>query len=211
MVTILLIRHGETDWNKEQVFRGKSDVPLNQTGLSQARAVGKALEEIAIDAIYASPLARALETARVLAEGRHVTIRAEEGLSDVDFGLWQGMSKENVKRDYPDLYDTWLTAPQLVTLPRGETLLEVQKRSMAAVQRAIDSNPGKTIAIVSHRVVAKVILCGVLGLDLSRFWHVKQDTCAINRFEYEQGSYFLTLLNDTCHLKGLAGASAVDF
>jgi broad specificity phosphatase PhoE len=211
MVTIILIRHGETDWNKEQVFRGKIDVPLNQTGVAQARALGEALAEIAIDALYASPLARAFETARVLAEGRKRAVRAEEGLSDVDFGLWQGMSKENVKRDYPDLYDTWLTAPQLVTLPRGETLLEVQKRSMAAVQRAIDSNLGKTIAIVSHRVVAKVILCGVLGLDLSRFWHVKQDTCAINRFEYEQGSYFLTLLNDTCHLKGLAGASAVDF
>ena len=211
MVKIILIRHGETDWNKEQVFRGKIDVPLNQRGLAQARGVKEALAEIVIDALYASPLARAFDTARVLAEGRNLKIRAEEGLSDVDFGLWQAVSKGKVKEDYPDLYGTWLTDPHLVTMPRGENLLKVQKRSMAALERAIDSNPGKTIAIVSHRVINKVILCTVLGLELSRFWHVKQDTCAINRFEHDNGSYYLTLLNDTCHLKEVAGASAVDF
>ena len=211
MVQIILIRHGETDWNREQVFRGKIDVPLNETGLSQARAVREALAEIAIDELYASHLARAFETARVLADGRHLEVRREQGLSDVDFGLWQGVSKEHVKKDYPDLYSTWLTDPQLVTFPRGETLLAVQKRAMAALERAIDGNPGKTVALVSHRVVNKVILCSVLGLDLSRFWHVKQDTCAINRFEYENGSYYLTLLNDTCHMRGLAGASVLDF
>jgi broad specificity phosphatase PhoE len=132
-------------------------------------------------------------------------------LSDIDFGLWQGVSKENVKKDYPDLYNTWLTDPQLVTFPRGENLLMLQKRAMAALERSVDSNPGKTIALVSHRVVNKVMLCGVLGLDLSRFWRVKQDTCALNRFEYDNGYYRLTLLNDTCHMKGLAGASATDF
>ena len=211
MVTIILIRHGETDWNAEQVFRGKIDVPLNKLGLAQAGAVKEALAEIKIDALYASPLARALDTARVLAEKRNLEIKVEEGLSDVDFGLWQGVPKGKVKEDYPDLYNTWLTDPHLVTFPRGETLLKVQKRSMAALERAIETSPGKTVAIVSHRVVIKVILCSVLGLDLSRFWHVKQDTCAINRFEYDTGGYFLACLNDTCHLKGLAGASAVDF
>jgi broad specificity phosphatase PhoE len=211
MVKIILIRHGETDWNQEQIFRGKIDVPLNQTGLAQARAVRGALAEITIDSLYTSPLARAFETARVLAEGRHLEVRREEGLSDVDFGLWQGVSKEKVKKDDPDLFSTWLTDPQLVTFPRGETLLAVQKRAMAALERAIDSNPGKTIALVSHRVVNKVILCSVLGLDLSRFWHVKQDTCAINHFAYDYGSYYLTLLNDTCHLKGVLGASVADF
>lgn len=211
MVTIILIRHGETDWNKEQVFRGKIDVPLNQRGLAQARGVKEALAAIIIDALYASPLSRAFATAQVLAEGRKLDIITEEGFSDIDFGLWQGVSKGKVKEDYPDLYSTWLTDPHLVTLPRGENLLKVQKRSMAALERAIDSNPGKTITIVSHRVINKVILCTVLGLDLSRFWHVKQDTCAINRFEHDKGSYYLTLLNDTCHLRDIAGATVLDF
>lgn len=211
MVKIILIRHGETDWNKEQVFRGKIDVPLNQRGLAQARGVRHALEGAAIDALYASPLARAFDTARAFAEGRNLEIRVGEGFSDIDFGSWQGLAHQQVKEQFPDLYATWMTDPHLVTFPRGETLLKVGKRAMAALERAIETNPGKTIAIVSHRVVNKVILCTVLGLDLSRFWHVKQDTCAINRFEYDAGSYYLTLLNDTCHLKGHADASAVDF
>lgn len=211
MVKIILVRHGETDWNKEQVFRGKMDVPLNQLGLAQARGVKEALEGEAIDALYASPLSRAFATAEVLAEGRKLAIRVEENFSDIDFGAWQGLSRENVNEEYADLHATWLSDPHLVTLPRGETLLKVQKRSMAALEHSIESNPGKTVAIVSHRVVNKVILCAILGLDLSRFWHVKQDTCAINRFEYRDGSYYLTLLNDTCHLKSIAGASAVDF
>jgi broad specificity phosphatase PhoE len=211
MVKVILIRHGETDWNQEQIFRGEIDVPLNQPGLAQARAVREALAEIVIDALYASPLARAFETARVLAEGRNLEVRREEGLSDVDFGLWQGLPKEKVKKDCPDLYSTWLTEPQLVTFPRGETLLKVQQRAMVALERIMDRNPGKTVALVSHRVVNKVMLCGVLGLDLSRFWRVKQDTCAINRFEHDNGSYCLTLLNDTCHLRDVSGASAADF
>ena len=211
MITIILIRHGETDWNREQVFRGKIDVPLNEVGLSQARGVKKALEGVAIDAIYASPLSRALDTARMLSEGGALDVRTDEGFSDVDFGSWQGLSHQKVKEQFPDLYATWVTHPQLVMFPRGETLLKVQKRSMAALDRAIESSPDKTIAVVSHRVVNKVILCAVLGLDLSRFWHVKQDTCAINRFERRDGGYYLTLLNDTCHLRGVAGASLLDF
>lgn len=211
MVKIILIRHGETDWNKEQVFRGKIDVPLNTRGSAQAHAVGAALQEVVIDALYASPLVRAYETARVLAEGRNVEIGAEEGLSDIDFGLWQGVPKEKVRETYPDLYATWMTDPHRVTLPQGETLRTVQNRSMAVLERIIGNNPGKTIAVVSHRVVNKVILCGILGIDLSRFWYVKQDTCAINRFEYDAGCFYLTLLNDTCHLKGIADESAADF
>lgn len=211
MVHVILIRHGETDWNKEQIFRGKIDVPLNGIGLAQARCVRDALDQVPIDAIYASPLARAFVTAQVLAEPGKLSVRAEEGLSDIDFGTWQGLSHQKVKEDHGDLYAVWLTSPHRVTFPQGETLRRVQKRAVAALEGIIANNPGKTVAIVSHRVINKVILCSVLGLGLSRFWHLKQDTCAINRFEYKQGGYFITLLNDTCHLKGVAGASLVDF
>ena len=211
MVKIILIRHGETDWNKEQVFRGKIDVPLNVLGLAQARGVRQALEQVAIDALYASPLSRAFATAQMLVDARRLSVRVEEGFSDIDFGAWQGLSHQKVREEYGDLYAAWRATPHIVTFPRGETLLKVQKRSMAALEHSIKNNPGKTIAVVSHRVVNKVILCTILGLDLSRFWHLKQDTCAINQFEYAEGSYFITLLNDTCHLKGVQGASLVDF
>ena len=211
MVNIILVRHGETDWNTEQVFRGRIDVALNQVGLSQAEAVGLSLKERDIDVLYSSPLKRAFETANILAKGRNVEIVSEEGFVDINFGLWQGISHQKVKEDFKNLYAQWLSEPHTVSFPEGESLEEVKARSQTALDTLIKNNPGKTVAIVSHRVVNKVLLCTVLGLNLSHFWNIRQDTCAVNSFEYREGNYFLTLLNDTCHLKGIKGASKVDF
>ena len=211
MVKIILIRHGETDWNKEQIFRGRIDVALNEVGLAQARAVQKFLKDVQISAIYSSPLSRALETARVVGEGRNCEVKIEEGFIDINFGRWQGLSHQKVKEDYKDLYEMWLTKPQVVTFPEGESLEEVQRRSMKALEKVIKKHSGETLAIVSHRVLNKVLLCTILGLELSQFWYIKQDTCAINRFEYKDNKYYLILLNDTCHLKRVEGASLIDF
>ena len=211
MTAIILIRHGETDWNREQVFRGRIDVALNEVGVTQARAVQESLKDTEIDGIYSSPLSRAFETATIVGENRNVEVRGEEGLIDIDFGAWQGLSHQKVKEEYKDLYETWLAQPDLVTFPDGESLKEVRIRSMESLEEVIKNNPGKTLALVSHRVVLKVLLCTILGLKLSRFWYLRQDTCAINRVEYKDGNYFLTLLNDTGHLREVQGASVVDF
>ena len=211
MVHIILVRHGETDWNTQQVFRGRVDVALNKVGLAQAKSVGVSLQDRAIDAIYSSPLSRALETAHMLAEGRNIEVELERGFIDIDFGAWQGLSHHKVKEDFKDLYTTWLSEPHKVKFPDGESLEEVKIRSKQALEKVVENNPGKTVAIVSHRVVNKVLLCTILGLDLSHFWYIRQDTCAVNCFEYKEGNYYLTLLNDTCHLKGVKGASVLDF
>ena len=211
MTEIILIRHGETDWNREQVFRGRIDVALNEVGVTQARAVQESLKDTVIDGIYSSPLSRAFETASIVGKNRKGAVRVEEGFTDIDFGAWQGLSHREVKEKYNDLYETWLTQPQLVTFPGGESLDDVQKRSLQALEGTVKNNPGKTLALVSHRVVLKVLLCTILGLELSHFWYLRQDTCAINSFECKDSHYFLTLLNDTCHLRAVHGASTVDF
>ena len=211
MVHVILVRHGETDWNTQQVFRGRIDVSLNKVGLSQAEAVGASLQDSAIDALYSSPLNRALETAHMLTKGRNIEVEREESFIDIDFGAWQGLSHQKAKERYDDLYKTWLRAPHRVTFPGGESLDEVKFRSKKALAKIVENNPGRTVAIVSHRVVNKVLLCSIVGLDLTHFWYIRQDTCAVNRFEYNNGNYYLTLLNDTCHLKGVKGASTADF
>ena len=211
MVKVILIRHGETDWNTKQIFRGRKDISLNEVGLAQAKAVGASLKDVQIDVVYSSPLDRALETAKILADSRSLEIELEEGFIDIDFGKWQGVSHEKVKEKYEDLYEMWLKNPQMVTFPEGENLKDVRTRSMEALEKVIRKHPGKTLAIVSHRVLNKVLLCSILGLELSHFWYIKQDTCAINRFEYKDERFYLTLLNDTCHLKKVEGASPIDF
>ena len=122
MVNIILIRHGETDWNTEQVFRGRIDVPLNRVGLSQAEAVGLSLKDRDIDALYSSPLKRAFETAHMVAKGRKLEVLSEEGFIDINFGLWQGISHQEVKADFKDLYARWINEPHKVTFPEGESL-----------------------------------------------------------------------------------------
>lgn len=211
MEKIILIRHGETDWNREQIFRGRMDVALNDVGLAQAEAVRESLKDVEIHRIYSSPLKRAFETAGALGKNRGLAVEIEEGFIDIDFGKWQGLSHQKVKDEYESLYATWLAEPHEVVFPEGESLKDVGKRSMEALGKVIKNHPGETLAIISHRVLNKVLLCGILGLHLSRFWYIKQDTCAINRFEYKDGHYYLTLLNDTCHLKKVEGASVMDF
>jgi len=211
MVKIFLIRHGETDWNREQIFRGRIDVSLNEIGLAQARAVKVWLKDEKVDALYSSPLSRALETARILSENRDCEVVKEEGVIDINFGKWQGLSHHRVKEEYKELYHTWLSKPHTVTFPDGESLTQVRERSVKALERVIKDHSGKTLAVVSHRVINKVLLCNVLGLDLSRFWYITQDTCAINMFEHRDGNYYLSLLNDTCHLRRVEGASPLDF
>ncbi len=211
MTKMILIRHGETDWNKEQIFRGRIDVALNEVGLAQAGAVKESLKDVKIDRIYSSPLSRAFETASVLEENRGLEVEIEKGFIDIDFGKWQGLSHEKVKEEYNNLYEIWLTEPHNVVFPGGESLEDVRKRSMKALEKVIENHPEETLAIVSHRVINKVLLCAILGIELSHFWYIKQDTCAINKFEYKDGNYYLTLLNDTCHLKKDEGASVIDF
>ncbi len=211
MVKVILIRHGETDWNTQQIFRGKIDIPLNESGLAQARAVRESLKDREIDRIYSSPLSRALETARILGENRNLKIETEEAFIDIDFGRWQGLSHQKVREAHKDLYEMWLSNPQTVTFPEGESLETVRTRSGKALEEIVKNHPGETLAIVSHRVLNKVLLCAVLGVELSHFWYIRQDTCAINVFEYKDGAFYLTLLNDTCHLKNIEGTSKVDF
>ena len=182
MVKIILIRHGETDWNKEQIFRGRIDVALNEVGLAQAGAVKESLKDVKIDRIYSSPLSRAFETASVLEENRGLEVEIEKGFIDIDFGKWQGLSHEKVKEEYNNLYEIWLTEPHKVVFPGGESLEDVRKRSMKALEKVIENHPEETLAIVSHRVINKVLLCAILGIELSHFWYIKQELCILKGF-----------------------------
>jgi probable phosphoglycerate mutase len=209
MTRLLLIRHGETRWNREEVFRGRADVPLSERGRKQAAALAASLpQEVA--AIYASPLSRARGTAEIIgrAIGRAPVILEE--MTDMAYGEWEGKPLAAVERDYPALFSTWAATPHLFRPPAGETLDEVRARAFPVVQALIPAHPDQTIALVTHRVVAKVLLCAILGLENSSFWLLRQDTCCLNEVEAEAGRFVIIRLNDTCHLREL-GRDRVDF
>ena len=203
MTSIYLVRHGQTAWNKEEIFRGRIDVPLDETGLRQAELAGEYLKEVEIDGIYSSPLSRAWQTAQKIAQFHKLNVQSLEGIVDMSFGRWEGRALLEIKETDSETYRQWREEPHLVRLPGGESLNDVGIRSMAALEEVIRKHPGKTLVLVSHRVINKLLLCGILGLDNSHFWQISQDATAINLIQYRKGEYILSLMNETCHLKAL--------
>jgi len=203
MTSIYLVRHGQTAWNKEEVFRGRTDVPLNETGLKQAELAGQYFKGMEIHAIYSSPLSRAWQTAQKIAQIQTVKVEPLEGILDMSFGDWEGHAHQEIRKMDNETYRQWVESPHLVKLPGGESLDDVRGRAMAALEEVLRKHPEKTIVLVSHRVVCKVMICAILGLDNSHFWQIAQDTTAINLIQYNKGKYILSLMNETCHLKAL--------
>ena len=203
MTRIYLVRHGQTAWNKEEIFRGRTDVPLNETGLREAQLAGEYFREMEIHAIYSSPLLRAWETAQKIADVQRLEVRSLQGIIDMCFGEWEGQSLKDVQEKDGQRFQQWKNEPHLVKIPGGETLDEVRDRAMAVLEKTIKSHSGKTLLFVSHRVVNKVILCSILGLDNSHFWQIGQESTAINLIQHKEGKYVLSLLNEACHLKRL--------
>lgn len=219
MIRFILVRHGQTEWNRVERYRGRADIPLNEVGIAQAQAVAERLAGVPIAAVYSSPLSRAFETARAIAEKHGHDVETTDALIDIDFGDWQGLTPKEVSEKYPDLHSDWLHHPERVKMPGGESLDDVRARVLDFVKELSfprqKEDRGKdlakrfenqTVVLVSHRVVCKVLLCAVLELDNSRFWQIEQDNVAINTFEWDQRQGFVVhSINDTCHLKGLEG------
>lgn len=210
MTEIILARHGETEWNVEEVFRGRIDIELNEDGIKQAELLAEYLSDLKIAAIYSSPLKRALQTAEIIAGYHRLNVEIASGLIDLDYGKWQGLRHQEVKDKYKELYRGWIKSPDKVKMPAGESLNDVRKRAIGVVNKVTAKYEG-TVVLVSHRVVNKVLICALLGVGNSHFWHIKHDTGGISTFTYENGRFVLTRHNDTSYLEPLHKAPLSDF
>ena len=212
MTQIILVRHGQTPWNRDKIFRGSKDIPLNDQGREEARLAGEWLKGETIQAAYTSPLSRSRETAQAIAQ-HHAGLEVKDlpGLSDLCYGDWEGLPLTEVKVKYADLYRQWETAPHLVRFPNGETLAELRGRALSAVIEVVHRHPGVTVLLSAHRAVNKVLIAAFIGLDDSHFWRIGQDTTAINRFLWTGTAWQIMAINDTGHLRGMARGVYVDF
>jgi len=210
MIKLILARHGETVWNVEKIYRGRADVNLDEVGVKQAGLLGKYLSNWELEAIYSSPLRRAIDTANIIARYQKIGIQIAEGLIDFDYGEWQSLSEQTAKNLYPALHDEWHNNPHKVRMPGGESLEDVKKRAIKVVNAVLSEYQG-SVLLVSHRVVNKVLICSLLGLGNSYFWNIKQDVSGITIFNYVDGRFVLTRHNDTSHLKELQKSVLDDF
>jgi broad specificity phosphatase PhoE len=209
MGEIYLIRHGETEWNREQVFRGRADVPLSDRGRDQARLLADSLSESSLEAVYSSPLSRARETAAPLCGGLGLDLLTEEGFVDMSFGEWEGVSVADVRRRWPDLSQTWMRSPEEFRAPGGEALAEVLVRAWSALEKAAERHGAA--AVVSHRVVCKLLLCRAVGVGEAGFWRMRVDTASLSVLESEGDKWVVTGMNDVSHLSALGERDAADF
>jgi len=214
MIRIILVRHGRTEWNKEEIFRGTIDIPLDDHGRKEAALAGDWLRDETFHAAYASPLSRAAETAEIILKPHALPLSHHPGLTDLNYGEWQGKSLTEVKTIYPELYHQWQKTPHRVVFPNGENLNSARDRSLAAIQEITEKHKDQadqTILVAAHRVINKVLIAALLGLDNSHFWEIGQDTAALNEFKYHNGKWICRKLNDTCHLRNLDGRVTTDF
>jgi broad specificity phosphatase PhoE len=210
MTELILVRHGETVWNVEKIYRGRADVNLDEVGIKQAELLGKYLGNWELEAIYSSSLKRALDTANIIARYHKIGVYIADGLIDFDYGEWQSLPEQEVRKLYPALLDKWHNNPQEVRMPGGESLADVRERAAGVVDDVLSKYEG-SVVLASHRVVNKVLICSLLGLDNSYFWNIKQDVGGITIFNYVDGRFVLTRHNATSHLQELQKCVLDDF
>ena len=211
MVEIIFVRHGETEWNAREVFRGRADIPLDETGFKQAGMAGEYLKNEKLEAVYSSPLQRALKTAEAIAGPQKLDVNIVDNLNDIDCGEWEGLSVTEVKERYEEVYQDWLDTPEQVKIPGGESLDDVTNRALPFVQDAVMRAGEGKIALVSHRAVIKVLICALLRLDNSSFWSFKIGNGAVTRFVFDGNRAIMIGHNDTSFLKPLNRPALKDF
>ncbi len=200
MTEVVIVRHGETEYNKLGVFRGRLDVPLNERGREQAACAARALGSEPMAAVYSSPLVRALDTARAIAEAHDLTPIVDQAFHNIDLGEWQGVEKARVEREEPELWELWTNDPDALRIPGGETLAEVRERAYRRVLELVWEYRGKRIAIVTHRSVAKLLGGALLGMERGYFWKLYLDNAGFSVLGHRDGGFVLLRWNESCHL-----------
>ena len=183
MTRLILIRHGETDWNAEGRWQGHADVPLNSRGHAQAEETARSLAGEKIDAIYVSDLRRTEQTAEPLARAQGLEVRVDRRLREIDQGEWQGLLISEIQSRYADEFRRRRENPLEVAPPGGETALQVRERVLAAVQDILSAHPGQTVAIVSHGFALAVIRAYFQGVPIGKVWELVPKNGAIVELE----------------------------
>ncbi|MDZ8259638.1 histidine phosphatase family protein [Nostoc sp. ChiQUE01b] len=208
-VRLLLVRHGETDWNRQTRFQGQIDVPLNDNGRQQSQKASEFLQEVAIDNACSSTMLRPKETAEIiLKQHPNVKLELQDGLREISHGLWEGKLETEIEQEFPGELQRWRLIPTQVQMPEGENLQQVWERSVAAWQSILQTasnNQFKTVLVVAHDATNKTLLCHILGLSLENFWSFRQGNGAVSVIDYPAGIDGLPVLqamNITYHFGG---------
>jgi broad specificity phosphatase PhoE len=184
-MTLYLIRHGETAWNRHGLYQGTSDIPLNAAGRAQAETLAEALRGVRLDAAYTSPLRRARDTAATVLGDRDVPLGVLPELRELCYGLWQGRGAAPLGRCNPGLEQRWRDRPWSVRFPGGECLADVQRRAASALEHIRAAQSEGNVLVSGHGHLNRVLLIHLMGWPRERFWSIAQPNAGCLRVELD--------------------------
>ncbi len=204
MTRLILTRHGHVDWIAPERFRGRAELALSELGRRQVEATAKRIAAAwRPAAVYTSPMSRAVDTGTAIAGPFGLTVQPIGGLNDIDYGEWQGLTRDEVRRRWPEEAEAWFQRPHLAATPGGETLAAVLTRATATLHDILRRHRDDTAVLVGHDSVNRVLLLHAMELPLSRYWHFQQEPCAVNDLSFVDGAFNIRTINETYHLAGL--------
>jgi probable phosphoglycerate mutase len=198
---VFLVRHGDTVLSAEDRFAGVTDVELSEKGREEARRLAERLRGEKITAVYASPLGRTVETARIIAEPHNLEVQPCDGFREISHGHWEGMKRHEVEEKFPKEMAEWEKDPYTFAPVGGESGLAVTARALPALIDLVRRHPGERILIVSHKATIRLLLSSLLGFDPRRYRdNLDQKPAALNIVDFRDPARArLTLFNDTSH------------
>ena len=184
MTKLLLVRHGETDWNRERRWQGHSDTPLNDVGREQARALADELENEQLAAIYSSDLRRAYETAREVADRKRMDVIVDRDLRETHLGVWEGLTSDEIEHRWPDDFRRW-RAGEVLLGRGGETPEDVRGRVLRAAHRIAAAHPGEQVLVVSHGGALRTLALHADAIDRDS----RLENCGVVKLVFKDGAF----------------------
>ena len=201
MAIFHFLRHGEATWNAEGRLCGRTDVPLSDGGHRQAQLLANRMKSIVAEALYTSPLSRAVETARLIgaAIGREPVV--DRRLVELNYGAWEGRTFDEIQRAAPAVYAAWDADPGRLAPPEGETGAQLIERVTPFLAEVAQRHQSGNVVVVCHKTVCRLLACHIMGMPLADYRRrVAMENAAINIFETAEGVWRVVALNDTSHL-----------
>ena len=199
-LTILLVRHGETDWNRKKRFQGRNDIPLNNKGRKQAMTLGKIMSRYDVSVIYSSQKSRAVETAEIVNRELKTKLEIVPDLREISHGVYDGLTMDEINARHGDSIEKWRADRINIAPPEGESIRQCYERVVPVFESLVETTGEDPIMIVSHMIVTKSILLHLMGAPLESFWRFGQGSAALNIIKYIDENPVVELLNFTEHI-----------
>ena len=201
MKRIYLLRHGETHWNLSGKVQGTEDILLTDMGKKQAYRLSKSIKNEKIDHIYSSDLNRAITTASIIGNELNIKVNVHRDLREINFGVWQGLTLDEIKKKYKNEHTIWRTYPHNLILTGSETLLEVKERTLKHLNKLRKLHADENVLLVAHGTSIKVLILAILEIELSNYNKFSIENTGLTIIEFREHCPVLIKFNDTSHLR----------